>query len=81
MLEEAGHISTQMIKINIVPMMMVKNTALIAISTPGNEDGYYAQMDKITDPSGEPYFKFIALVSLALQNLSSFVALYYISLF
>lgn len=53
--------STAMLKINIIPMMLPKNTAVIAISTPGDEDEFYAQLSKVLGPDGRPFFKYISL--------------------
>jgi hypothetical protein len=61
LLEEAGHISDAMLRINVVPMMLVKNTAVIAITTPGSEDAFFSQLISRKAPDGRPYFKYISM--------------------
>lgn len=50
----------EMLRVNVIPMMLPKHTAVIGISTPGDEDDFYTQLRSKLDPQGRPYFRYIS---------------------
>jgi hypothetical protein len=55
-MEEAAHLNPQLFHQVIVPLMTVDHTALLAISSPGDEHNYYSILQDLKNQHGEPLF-------------------------
>lgn len=61
-LEEASRLDEAMFTEVIVPLLGVEGTAVIAISTPLEEDNFFTQMTRMKDPiSGKPMFQSLTI--------------------
>lgn len=60
-LEEAAHLKTELFHQVIVPLLTVDHTALLAISSPGDELNYYSLLQDLKNQYGEPLFKNIKI--------------------
>lgn len=55
-LEEAAYMNQEVVFKVVVPLLGVKNTALIAISTPQNDSNYFSELCELKDENGRDYF-------------------------
>jgi hypothetical protein len=60
-LEEAAFVDVRLWQTVIVPLLGVDNTALLAISTPNDEDNYYSELLYKTDDQGNLLFKVVKI--------------------
>jgi hypothetical protein len=61
-MEEAGFIPNEVVKFVVIPLMGVKHTVTLAISTPSDKDTYFATLFNMTYPdTGERVFKCIPI--------------------
>ena len=60
-LEEASRLNTEVFSEVVVPLLGIRNTALIAISTPLDASNYYSQLLDMRQPDGELVFKVIRI--------------------
>lgn len=58
-LEEAAFIDLQVFYEIVVPLLEMDTTALIAISTPQDNQNFYSEMFELKDARGEPFFRTI----------------------
>lgn len=56
-MDEAAHIDPQLFYKTIVPILQMKNTALVCLSSPEGDDNYFSQLINLEDPTtGESFF-------------------------
>lgn len=60
-LEEAAHLKPALFHNVIVPLLTVDHTALLAISSPGDEFNYYSILQDLKDANGDPLFENIRI--------------------
>jgi hypothetical protein len=60
-LEEAAHLKPQLFQNVIVPLLTVDHTALLAITSPGDESNYVSVIQDLVDAQGKPLFKNIRI--------------------
>ncbi len=61
-MEEAGFVKAEVVQYSMVPLMGVKHTVMLAISTPSDKDNYFATLFNMTFPdTGERVFKCIPI--------------------
>jgi hypothetical protein len=60
-MEEAAYLKPELFKQVIVPLMTVDHTAMLAISSPGDEFNYYSILQDLKNQYGEPLFKNIQI--------------------
>jgi len=61
-MEEAGFIKDDVVRYVVIPLMGVKHTVTLAISTPSDKDNYFATLFNMTFPdTGERVFKCIPI--------------------
>jgi hypothetical protein len=58
-LEEASHSNQDNFKLNIVPMMQLKYTTLMGISTAEGERNFYTQLMRMKNLDGSPLFRVV----------------------
>jgi len=54
-IDEAGHMSPNMFQVACVPLLLIKHTAMMAITTPGPEYDYFAEIMDIRNDAGESF--------------------------
>lgn len=59
MLDEAAHIDPNLFYKTIVPILQLKNTSLLALSSPEGNENYYSQLLNLKDEHGNPWFKVV----------------------
>lgn len=69
--DEAAHIDPELFKKVIVPILSMKNTALMCLSSPADEGNHYSGMLTLKRDNGEPFFHVIDcfLICKACQKL------------
>lgn len=60
-LEEAAHLKAALFQNVIVPLLTVDHTALLAITSPGDEQNYVSVIQDLVDAQGRPLFKNIRI--------------------
>ena len=55
-LEEAAHLKPQLFHNVIVPLLTVEHTAMLAITSPGDEQNYISVIQDLQNADGEPLF-------------------------
>lgn len=60
MLDEAAHIDPNLFYKTIVPILQLKNTSLLALSSPTGSENYYSQLLNLRDQYGREWFKVIS---------------------
>jgi hypothetical protein len=58
-LDEAAHIDPNLFYKTIVPILQLKNTSLLALSSPEGNENYYSQLLNLKDEYGKQWFKII----------------------
>lgn len=59
-IDEAAHIDPKLFFKTILPILAMKNTSLMCLSSPEGDDNYYSQLMNLKDEeSGEPFFQVI----------------------
>jgi len=53
----AAHIDPNLFYKTILPILQMKNTALLALSSPEGSDNYYSQLMQLEDEHGRPFFR------------------------
>ena len=57
-IDEAAHIDPALFFKTILPILQMKNTALLALSSPEGNDNYYSRLINLRDETtGEPFFR------------------------
>lgn len=57
-IDEAAHIDPQLFYQTILPILQMKDTALLCLSSPEGDDNYYSRLLNLKDPlSGESFFR------------------------
>jgi len=57
---KAAHIDPQLFYQTILPILQMKNTALLCLSSPEGDDNYYSQLLNLRDPIlGGPFFRVV----------------------
>jgi hypothetical protein len=59
LLDEAAHIDPNLFYKTIVPILQLKNTSLLALSSPEGNENYYSQLLNLKDGYGRPWFKIV----------------------
>lgn len=54
-IDEAGHMSAEMFQVACIPLLLIKNTVMVAITTPGPEYDYFAEIMDIKNEAGESF--------------------------
>jgi hypothetical protein len=60
-LEEAAHLKPALFHNVIVPLLTVQHTAMLAITSPGDEMNYVSILQDLKRPDGSPFLKNIAI--------------------
>lgn len=60
-LEEAAFMSPDVLRVAVMPLMAVGNTAVLAISTPDNEFNHYTELTEMKKPDGTLWFNVIKI--------------------
>ena len=58
-MDEAAHIDPNLFYKTIVPILQLKNTSLLALSSPEGNENYYSQLLNLKDEHGRPWFKVV----------------------
>lgn len=58
-MDEAAHIDPNLFYKTIAPILQLKNTSLLALSSPEGNENYYSQLVNLEDGYGKPWFKVI----------------------
>jgi hypothetical protein len=58
-LDEAAHIDPNLFYKTIAPILQLKNTSLLALSSPEGNENYYSQLMNLKDKYDRPWFKVI----------------------
>ena len=59
LLDEAAHIDPNLFYKTIAPILQLKNTSLLALSSPEGNENYYSQLINLKDNYDRPWFKVI----------------------
>ena len=60
-LEEAAFMDKAVFQVVCVPLLSVKHTAMLAISTPDSEFGFYSELFELKKDTGESFFRLISI--------------------
>lgn len=60
-IDEAAHIDPALFYKTILPILQMKNTSLLALSSPEGNENYYSQLLGLQDDKGDPWFKVVRL--------------------
>jgi hypothetical protein len=66
-MEEAAHMDPKVFKTVVVPLFGVVNTAVLAISSPDDDQNYYSELAELKDADGGTFFQVIQ-IGLACQS-------------
>lgn len=58
-MDEAAHIDPNLFYKTIVPILQLKNTALLALSSPEGNENYYSELLNLKDQNGDDWFNVI----------------------
>lgn len=58
-LDEAAHIDPDLFYQTIVPILPIRNTSLLALSSPSGNENYYSKLLNLKDQDGHDFFKII----------------------
>jgi hypothetical protein len=60
-MEEAAHMDKRVFNEVVVPLFGVINTAVLAISSPDDDQNYYSELLELKTSTGETFFKVIKI--------------------
>jgi hypothetical protein len=60
-MEEAAHMDPKVFKTVVVPLFGVVNTAVLAISSPDDDQNYYSELLELKTKDGQSFFKVIKI--------------------